>query len=130
MPTTAQIVDDAFSAVAEAMPDVILTLTIERAVLVTYDPATGGTTDTPFNVSGRAVFDDMDAPAHAPGGADVFPGYTLQPGDQVFYCDVAIQRGDAVTFARPDTSEVRRTGTVYEARDLLGTGAMYVGIVR
>jgi hypothetical protein len=124
--TVAAIAAEAFTAVAEELPDVIKSCTITRTVQGAYDATTGAYSVTTTTYTGRAL---IATGGTVEGGVastikDMFPNYVAGPADVVIFIEglsTAPKENDTVTIGG-----VART--IKAAGDIVGAGSFYVVI--
>lgn len=121
MLTVASIAKRAFDGVARRIGGVIHAAKLKRGNVTDYDPDTAEIAAAPQEHDCRVLFADS-APT-----PDPFPNFEVSPGDQFVYLEglaVAAQEGDTITLSN---------GTKHQliaCRDLLNSGAFFVGITR
>ncbi|TBE67422.1 hypothetical protein [Rhizobium ruizarguesonis] len=124
--TVAAIALEAFTAVAEELPDVIQSCTLTKVAQGAYNAATGQYSTTTTDHTGQAL---IATGGTVEGGVaqtikDMFPAYVAGPADVVMFLrglSAAPQENDTVTIASV-------TRTIKAAGDIVGVGALYVVI--
>ena len=124
--TVAAIAAEAFSAVAEELPDVIKACTVTRTTQGAYNATTGAYSETTTTFAGRAVI-TTGSSVEGVGAStikDLFPGYVAGPADVIIFLEGlsgAPKENDTLTIGAT-TRTIKATG------DIAGAGSFYVVI--
>lgn len=117
MTTVAAIAAEALNAVAGAVTDAVLSVSVASDTQGAYDPSTGSYALTTTTVNGRGVLDDKPI-------SDVFPDYVAGPKDMLILLEgfTDVKEGYRVTFNS-------KTYTVKAVADIMGAGTLFMAVI-
>ena len=119
MTTIAAIAAEALDAVALEVTDAVLTATIYRTLVGSYDAVSDTYSGAGIRETGRAVITG-EAPK-----PDQFPAYVVGSTDQMFLLEgfTSVQENDTLTIGETDR-------TIMAVQDIMGAGSLFTVVAR